>query len=86
MIDFATSQFYLKLGILASFYEVQRCSASNVTYCNHLTLLARLVKNGKIQDLKFQLLICVGTDCTSTLNISSIPPNDLKLGILASFS
>ncbi len=69
MIDFATSQLSLKLGILARFlYELQNCSASNFTYGNRLTLLTRLGNNGKIQDLKLQILICVRTDCTSALS------------------
>ncbi len=60
MIEFATSQLSLKLGILASFfYEIQNCSASFFTYGNHLTLLARLGSNGKIQYLKLHILICV---------------------------
>ncbi len=58
MIDFETSQLSPKLGILASFiYEGQNCSASNFTYGNRPTLLARLGNNGKIPDLKLQLLI-----------------------------
>ncbi len=43
------SQLSLKLGILASFYEVKNCSASNLTYGDCLTILARWATMAKFK-------------------------------------